>query len=285
MSVYRVITICIFIATLTIISVSCNRQINFRSPPSYDINHPTTIYLPTDLNEISGIVYYPKDTGIFAISDAAGSLYKFFPDKKTPLQKWKFGKNHDYEDLQRVDSTFYILSSTGDIVSLKFTQHAPMQVNEFKIDDKEKNEFETLYFDSALHKLILICKDCEEDKKNTVSTRAFDILSNTYTNGPYKINVNTIDSSMKLKKIKFKPSAAAINPLTHELFILASVNKMLVIADTNGNVKHSYLLRPSIYKQPEGIAFTPSGTLLISNESDKTGSADILVIKYKNQAK
>ena len=118
-----------------------------------------------------------------------------------------------------------------------------------------------------------------------MSTRAFDVSSNTYTKGPYTINVNTIDSSMKLKKIKFKPSAAAINPLTHELFILASVNKMLVIADTNGNVKHSYLLRPSIYKQPEGIAFTPSGTLLISNESDKTGSADILVIKHQNQAK
>jgi uncharacterized protein YjiK len=284
MSVYRVITICIFIATLTTISVSCNRQINFTSPPGYDLNHPTTIYLESDLNEISGIIYYPKDTGIFAISDATGSLYKIFPDKNALVQRWKFGKNQDYEDLQRVDSTFYILSSSGDIVSVKFSRHAPMLVTEFKIHDKEKNEFETLYFDSALHKLILICKDCEEDKKNTVSTHAFDISSSTYTKGPYKINVNIIDSLMKMKKMKFKPSAAAINPLTHELFILASVNKMLVIADTNGNVKQSYLLRPSIYKQPEGIAFTPSGTLLISNESDKQGGADILVLKHKNQA-
>ncbi len=284
MSVYRVITILLFIAILTTFSVSCGRQINFSSPPGYDLNHPITIYLPTELNEISGIIYYQKDTSIFAISDASGSLYKIFPAKNTLFQKWKFGSNHDYEDLQRVDSTFYILSSSGNIVSVKFSKHAPMLVTEFKIHDKEKNEFETLYFDSALHKLILVCKDCEEDKKNTVSTRAFDISSNTYTKGPYTINVNTIDSLMKLKKIKFKPSAAAINPLTHELFILASVNKMLVIADTNGKVKQSYLLRPSIYKQPEGIAFTPSGTLLISNESDKTGSADILVIKHKNQA-
>ena len=36
-------------------------------------------------------------------------------------------------------------------------------------------------------------------------------------------------------KMKFKPSAAAINPLTHELFILSSVNKVIVIADKNGN--------------------------------------------------
>ena len=42
--------------------------------------------------------------------------------------------------------------------------------------------------------------------------------------------------------MKFKPSAAAINPLTHELFILASVNKMLVVADKNGNIKNVYPL-------------------------------------------
>jgi len=285
MGFYRAIIIYVFISILIAASVSCNSKINFASPPGYDLNNPVKIYLSSVLTEISGIIYYPKDTGIFAISDAAGSLYKFFPGRDIPVQKWKLGSNHDYEDLQRIDSTFYILSSSGDIVSVKFSTQAPMKVTNFKMHDKEKNEFETLYFDSALNKLILVCKDCEEDKKNTVSTRAFDVSSNTYTKGPYTINVNTIDSSMKLKKIKFKPSAAAINPLTHELFILASVNKMLVIADTNGNVKHSYLLRPSIYKQPEGIAFTPSGTLLISNESDKTGSADILVIKHQNQAK
>ena len=282
MSFYRVITIYIFF--LTTVSISCNNKINFTSPPGYDLNHPVTIYLESELNEISGIIYYPKDTGIFAISDASGSLYKIFPDKKTLVQRWKFGSNHDYEDLQRVDSTFYVLSSNGDIVSIKFSKHAPMKVANFKIHDKEKNEFETLYFDSALHKLILVCKDCEADKKNTVSTRAFDVTTNTYTDGPYTINVNSLNKIMNLKKIKFKPSAAAINPVTHELFILASVNKLLVVADTNGNVKQSYLLRPSIYKQPEGIAFTPSGNLLISNESAKQGSADILVIKYKNKA-
>jgi uncharacterized protein YjiK len=271
----------VFISILIAASVSCNSKINFASPPGYDLNNPVTIYLSSALNEISGIIYYPKDTGIFAISDAAGSLYKFFPGRDIPVQKWKFGNNHDYEDLQRIDSTFYILSSSGDIVSIKFSKQAPMQVNNFKMHDKEKNEFETLYFDSALHKLILVCKDCKEDKKNTVSTRAFDISTNTYADGPYKIDVKNIDKLMNIKTMKFKPSAAAINPLTNELFILSSVNKMLVIADRNGNVKQVCALRPSIYKQPEGIAFTPSGNLLISNESAKEGSANILVIKYK----
>ena len=57
-----------------------------------------------------------------------------------------------------------------------------------------------------------------------------------------------------------------------------------MVTDRDGNFKNAYSLDDKVYKQPEGIAFTPSGTLLISNESDKTGGADILVIKHKNQA-
>ena len=278
---FRAAGVNIFFVILIISSASCNNQVSYQSPSGYDLEHPVKIFLKSDLSEISGIIYYQKDTSVFAISDATGSLYKIYPDKNVFTQKWKFGSNHDYEDLQRVDSTFYILSSSGDIVSVKFNIDSPMQVNNFKINDKEKNEFETLYFDSALNKLVLICKDCKEDKKSSVSTRAFDIATNTYTNGPYTIDVKKIDKLIDLKKTKFKPSAAAINPLTHELYILASVNKLLVVADKNGNAKSIYTLRPSIYKQPEGMAFTPAGDLLISNESDKQGDADILVIKHK----
>lgn len=270
-----------FITILTTVYISCTGKINYSSPPGYDLGHPLKIFLPSALTEISGIIYYPKDTSLFAISDETGTLYKIFPDKKMLVQKWKFGSNHDYEDLQRVDSTFYILASNGNIVSIKFSKTAPVQVNNFKMDDKEKNEFESLYFDSTLHKLILICKDCKADKKSTVSTRTFDMISKTYSSGPYTINVKEIVKMMHTKEMKFKPSAAAINPVTHELFIISSVNKTLIIADINGKIKQAYLLRSSIYKQPEGIAFTPAGDLLISNESARQGDANILVIKRK----
>jgi hypothetical protein len=62
------------------------------------------------------------------------------------------------------------------------------------------------------------------------------------------------------------------------------VNKAIVLAGKDGNIKEVYQLNPSLYKQPEGIAFTPKGDLLISNEAGKEGSADILVIKFKGKA-
>jgi hypothetical protein len=43
-------------------------------------------------------------------------------------------------------------------------------------------------------------------------------------------------------KAEFKPSAAAINPVTKKLFIVASVGKLLVIADKKGNVEQVFVL-------------------------------------------
>ena len=260
-------------------------QSGYPTPPEYDLNHPIKINLPSELDEISGIIYYPKDTSIFAISDATGWLYKIYPDRKMLVEKWKFGKNADYEDLQLVDSTFYILSSSGNIVSLKFYGHDSLKVNHFEFPDKGKNEFETLYFDEASGQLNLICKDCKSDNKNYVSVWSFNPATQSYVLASFAIDANSISKQMNVKKMKFRPSAAAINPLTNELFILSSVNKVLVIAEKNGIIKKAYPLTPTLYQQPEGIAFTSSGDLLISNEADKEGPADILVIKLKRKAR
>ncbi|MBV9961856.1 MAG: hypothetical protein JO072_06370 [Parafilimonas sp.] len=281
MRIIKCVRNCYYLFTVTLY-ISCSSKSHFTSPKGYDLNHPVKVELESQLDEISGIIYYPKDTGVFAISDATGSLYKIFPDKNAMVQKWKFGKNQDYEDLQLHDSIFYVLSSSGNIVSIQFFTTDSLQTQEYKFP-QDKVEFETLYFDSTLNKLILVCKDCKEDNKQEVSTFAFDIATHTYSEGPYKINADKIASMLHEDKIKFKPSAAAINPLSHDLWILSSVNKAIVIAGTNGGVKEVYELNPSLYKQPEGIAFTPKGDLLISNEAAKQGDANMLVIKFKSK--
>ena len=262
---------------------SCHASVadTYPTPKKYDLNHPFKIELSEQLNEISGIQFYAKDSSVFAISDATGSLYKIFLGRKNIVQKWKFGKNADYEDLQLVDSTFYILSSTGDLASVKFFSKDSLQVNFFQFPGKDKNEFETLFYDKESGMLNMICKNCEADKKKSVTVWSFNPKENKYQPGTFSIDVAPIANKMGLDKLKFKCSAAAINPITNELFILSSVNKALIIADKAGNTKEIYPLDPSIYKQPEGIAFTPAGDLLISNESHKTGFANILVFKFQ----
>ena len=88
---------------------------------------------------------------------------------------------------------------------------------------------------------------------------------------------------MGIEKFKFKPSAAAVNPITHDIFIISSVNKLLLVLDSVKNIKASYKLNPGLFKQPEGLTFSETGKLIISNESAKIGTANLLIYDYANK--
>lgn len=255
---------------------------NYSSPPGYDLSHPVVFNLRSELDEISGVVFYPKDTSVFAVCDDNGWLYKLHLTGKQQVEKWKFSKGDDFEDLVLKDSTFYVLASSGQITAFKFSGNKPAASNTFSLHMNGTNEFETLYADSSSGKLMMVCKDCDDDPNNSVSGFTFDPSSASFSNSSaFTLNVSDIAGQLGLNKMKFKPSAATINPLTKELYVLSSVNKALVVADKNGNIKSSYNLSPRIYKQPEGITFTPAGDLIISNESADIGAANILIIKLK----
>jgi hypothetical protein len=271
--------------------VEC-RQVNkhekdkdYPSPPGYELNRPYVMNLTSEMDEISGVDFYRKDTSVFAICDDKGSLYKVHLGNKASIEKWKFGKGNDYEDVTLADSTFYILSSDGSISSFRYEGENP-DVNTSDIDLAGNNEFEVLYQDKDTKKLVMICKDCEADTKRTVTAYSFNLSTQKFDDTPFfKIDVTPIADKLKKDKEKFKPSAAAINPVTNELFIISSVNKALVIADNRGNVKEVYELNPSLYKQPEGLTFTPAGDLIISNERADVGSPNIFIFKYKSPVK
>jgi hypothetical protein len=85
------------------------------------------------------------------------------------------------------------------------------------------------------------------------------------------------------KSLKFKPSAAAIHPITGELYIISAINDLLVITDRQGEPKIAYEIDGKLFKQPEGIAFTPDGDLIISNEAADRGVANLLLFKYQKK--
>lgn len=249
------------------------------SPKEYDLNHPYTIYLSHELNEISGIAYYPKDTCVFAIVDENGIFYKIYLNRGGAAEKWTFGKKEDFEDVVLHDSTFYVLASKGDIVALRFTQDSIIkEKNKFPGGDKSVNEFESLYWDDNYKQLVMLCKQCEEDKHKATAW-GYSPDSGAYTPALFSIDIDAIAQKAGDVKDKFKPSATAVNPVTNELYILSSVGKLLVITDRNGTVKEVYHLDPNIYKQPEGLTFTPKGDMIISNEAGEEGSATILIFK------
>ena len=254
-----------------------------KSPDGYNLNKPFLLKLPVELDEISGLAFYSRDTSVFAIGDEFGFLYKIPLTKGKPIQKWKFSSLGDYEDLVMVDKVFYVLQSTGNITAFTFDDHNQIltQLTEFPASG---NEFEILYFDPHIFKLILLCKDCETDKKKALTAFYFNLLNKQFDDSS-SINVTAIANMVGEKKIRFKPSAAAIHPITDELYIISSINKLLVITDRKGNPKQTFPIDAALFKQPEGITFTPHGDLIISNEAAGLGVANLLFFKYNKKVK
>ncbi len=257
----------------------------YPTPDQFDLNTPYKMQLSQDLDEISGIYFYAKDTTAFAIVDEDGWLYKIFLKRNGAIQKWKFGKNHDYEDLELIDSSFYVLSSSGDITRINFSSTDSLSTQIFKFPGSGSNEFESMYYDSAAGNINILCKDCDADDKSSLSTWVFSIADGTYSLSPVLINVSPVAEALGENKVRFKPSATALNPVTEELYMISAINKVLAIAGKDGVITKVYKLNPTLFRQPEGMAFTPSGDLLISNELGDGNTATILVFKNKNTRK
>jgi uncharacterized protein YjiK len=249
----------------------------------YDFDHPKVVDMPTTLGEISGLWYYAKDNSLFAIEDEDGFLYKIFPTQPDRILRWRFHGHGDFEDVCMVNGAFYILRSDGSVFVTSIPSGDAVQSTKYELPESG-NEFESLYYDDSLKLIILVCKDCKADDKKTVSTWAFNPATNEFTAGPYEIDANRV-SAITADQSRFKPSAATINPFTGQLWLLSSVNKLIVVASREGGVIQAYPLNPGIYKQPEGIAFGSDRTLYISNESAGKGSANILVMPYRPQKK
>lgn len=277
--------LCFISLLIAIVNTSCTQSAagdhTYKGPDGYDLNNPFLIKLPVELDEISGLAFYAKDTSVFAIGDEFGWLYKIPLTSGRPIHKWKFSSEGDYEDLAMVDKVFYVLQSNGNITAFTFDDHNQIlkQNQDFPMSG---NEFEILYYDPHLFKLTMICKDCEMDKKKALTVFYYNLLNKRFDDSS-SINVTAIANMIGEKKIKFKPSAAAINPVTDELYIVSSVNKLLIVADRKGNPKKTYPIDAALFKQPEGITFTPEGDMIISNESADRGVANLLFFKYNNK--
>jgi uncharacterized protein YjiK len=249
----------------------------------YDVNNPKRILkLPPLLDEISGISYYAKDSSLFAVQDEEGFIYKLFLNRPDSMLRFKFSGRGDFEDVLLHDSTFYVLRSDGDIFATKIG--ADVKSNKSDFPDKG-NEFEGIYYDDARGIIRLLCKDCKEDKKKFVTTYSFNPATGQYINDSVRIDAKEIAEIQGEKKTKFKPSAIAVHPIDHKLYIISAINEMLVVANPDGSISATAKLDKRIYKQPEGIAFAPDGTMFITNEWGEAGAATLITIPYHTTTK
>ncbi|HVT84418.1 MAG TPA: SdiA-regulated domain-containing protein, partial [Chitinophagaceae bacterium] len=251
--------------------------------PEYDFLKPDeTMELGKHLREISGISYIPGKDILLAENDEKGEIFQVdFKNKKDDFDKLRFGGPGDYEDIVHTDTADYLLLSSGTIVQVLTKDGGITGTQKFTLHRSGSNEYETLYLDSASHSLIMLCKQCAHEKDKVRSAFRFDLVTHQFSNeSVYDMSLAIIRMRVNDPTAAFKPSAAAINPITGKLFVVASVGKLLVIADKDGNVERVFRLDPKLFNQPEGMTFAPNGDLYISNEGGG-GVATILKFVYK----
>lgn len=233
------------------------------------------------LHEISGMAYIPGKNLILTENDEKGDIFTIdFKNKNDNVGKIKFGGKGDYEDIVHTDSAAYLLISSGTVVWVS-TKDSSLATQEYTIGLEGKNEFESMYMDADNKTMILLCKQCAHEKDEFRSAYRFDPATQTFSTDPvYSIDIASIRKILNDDNAEFKPSAAGINPVNGKLYIVASVGKLLVIADKNGKVEQVFRLDPVLYNQPEGLTFAPNGDLYISNEGGD-GIATILKFDYK----
>lgn len=285
MPVYKSCLPCLLVFFIFLFSCQ-NNTAQYKSPAGYDLNTPEKFVLTSSLNEISGITFIDgkKDT-IFAIEDETGKLFSLILGGKKPTHS-RFAKKGDFEDVTVLNNnTVVVLKSNGSLYLFPVADIGKDTINSVKQYDDllPEGEYEGLF--GVDGKLYVLCKNCVDDKaKKEVSVHTLHqndsgVLAVT---GSFKIDLSPIPSDEKIGngKGKFHPSGIAKNPLTHEWYIISSVNKLLLVLGEDWKIKAAFPLNPSMFKQPEGIAFNDKGDLYISNEGGD-GVANILLFRHQ----
>ncbi|MBC7912723.1 MAG: SdiA-regulated domain-containing protein [Pyrinomonadaceae bacterium] len=256
--------------------------------------------VPKELIEISGISFVTNTT-LVAIQDEEGILYFYDLTTEKITNKYEFWKGKDYEDLAVVGQDLWIVNSSGALYEIKNFKNGPSKPNVYKTVLKEENNIEGLAYDKANNRLFLSIKDMSldgDDKEKDIYE--FDLKTKTLNQkAVFSVKLTDIEEYFKGDKIEefskkilksvgnqnlndvFRTSALSFHPKTAELYVLSSLNNIIAVYNTKGQIIKVLELDGKEFIQPEGLAFTNDGRLFISNEG-KGKQANIIELKYED---
>ncbi len=274
---------------------SCSRPQNICA--SFDVNHPAqVIKLPGALKEISGITTLSKNK-IACVQDEKGTVFVYDIHKDKLKESIAFGKNKDYEAIANVNDTIFVLRSNGTIYEIDSLESTDESVISYPTFLSKQNNCEGLCYDRAKNRLLVACKGRPEKgtaARSSKAVYAFDLTTKqlqpepVLVINPYDIIemgrhaeqnntfFNSFSGTVKNEDL-FEPSEIAIENSTGNYFILSSVGKRLASFSSDGKLIAVVNLDPSIFKQPEGLAFTLNGEMIISDEG-RNGKANLVII-------
>lgn len=238
------------------------------------------------------------------VNDERGIVYEYNLNMNKITQRYRFGKSGDYEGVEVVDKDIYVLSSGGEIYKIMVSDksESPARVQTYSTPLSLRNNCEGLGYDWRTKSLLIALKGkafLRKGKKGFRGVWGFSLTNFKLDSLPrYVISLAKVREAMYRwenkseitlakkrlesgkRSIDFRPSSISVHPLTGNIYLLGSVGKLLLILNPSGDLLGVVELDPILFKQPEGLCFSPDGTLYISNEG-RGGKANILEFSYK----
>lgn len=233
--------------------------------------------LPPALEEISGLAC-TTDGRVFAHNDERGKIYHIDAHTGKILKSFSIGLHtvhDDFEGLCIVGDTFYLSTSKGDIYTFREGDdgtRVPYTVHNTSLG--KQYELEGLCYDPLTQTLLLPAKDIKKKKKhNRRPIFSFLLTTKTLDQTPrFVLQDDDIDNT---PNGEFNPSSIEYNPATDTFFLLAAQGHAILELSQAGEILHQSALDSELFPQPEGITFTPDGTLILCSEASDTHPAII----------
>ena len=271
------------IILVSVVQVECTGIQEAKTPDStyldydldripYRFHEPAAVHrLHYDLEEISGLSYY-KDGQLMAVQDESGTLFVISTADGKITRKIKFGKSGDYECVELVGDQVFVMKSNGDLYFWTLSGSNKVSAQKTKTPFTIDNDIEGMGL--LDDKLLVVTKASGDIKGNKVKGKGGYLLDPVTqvldTKEVLSIEKKEIDRFIAKKSHfntlnDFDPSAVAVHPRSGDIYIL-SADRCIVVMDPGFEIEEVIKLDPKIYKQPEGICFSPQGTLYISSE-------------------
>ncbi|HEU4698265.1 MAG TPA: hypothetical protein VFS40_03740 [Gemmatimonadales bacterium] len=238
------------------------------------------VELPPALDEISGIAFDARGR-LFAHGDETGTIWRLDPATGRVLARFaltdetgdgkgagKGAVHADFEDIQVVGDRIWLVTSDGVLYETREGADGErVPFTRYDTGLGKRCEVEGLTFDASTDALLLLCKHAR--------TKAWDRevivlgfpLDRKQLEATPRIAVPFARLAPLTGEKAFHGSAFVRAPRSGNLVLIAGPQRAYAEVSSTGQVLGGGQLDRKYHRQPEGIAFAPDGSLLISDEA------------------
>jgi uncharacterized protein YjiK len=226
--------------------------------------------LGRDLSEISGLAL-TADGRLLAHGDEEGEVSEIDYRRGLVVKRFSLGTqpvHADFEGITVANDVVYLLASNGKLY--EFQEGSSGQQVAYRVHDtglKHECEFEGVAFDPKLNALLLLCKNV---RTKGALQDSLVIYRWSLTGGsgapPSRLTMPLAQIIGANGWKGLHPSDITIDPVSGDYVLVAAEERALIDITPTGKLVFARPL-PASLEHTEGVAITPDGLLILSDEA------------------